>query len=77
MKNLTEMESYQELANAVVLQAVQDFRNSSRRLSSHPDDGYARKLKRECEEFFRSQHFDLLTGIDGERLLGDLRKEFI
>ena len=71
-----DLSCYQALAHAVVLQTVTDYRSAMRRLKKHPDDGYAIKMRKECEDFFLSQRFDLFTTIDGRGLLENLRKEF-
>jgi len=58
------MDPYQELANAIVLQAVKDYRMT--------DD--ERELK-EIERFFRSAWFGVLTSVDPGLLISKLRKE--
>ena len=58
------MDPYQELANAIVLQAVKDYRMT--------DD--ERELK-EIERFFRSTWFGVLTSVDPGLLISKLRKE--
>ena len=58
------MDPYQNLADAIVLQAVADYRltNDSRELE-------------ELERFFRSEWFGMLTNIDPEYLIANLRSE--
>ena len=58
------MDPYQELANAIVLQAVKDYR-----MAEDEQD-----LK-EIERFFRSSWFGVLTSIDPDLLISKLRKE--
>lgn len=58
------MDPYQELANAIVLQAVKDYRMT--------DD--ERELQ-EIERFFRSAWFGVLTSVDPDLLISKLRKE--
>ena len=58
------MDPYQELANAIVLQAVKDYRMT--------DD--EQELK-EIERFFRSNWFGVLTKVDPNLLITNLRKE--
>ena len=60
------MENWKELANAIVLQAVVDYR-----MSEDPRD-----LKM-LEQFFRSPWFAALTSLDPEYLITELRKEKI
>lgn len=68
-----ETELYQELYNAIVLQAVTDYRNAlagNSYCSDCPED-----VVRECESFFRSEYFALLTKVPGEYLIEKIRKE--
>lgn len=55
---------YEELAEAIVLRAVTDYRESN-----NPDTLW------EIERFFRSEWFKVLTKIDGKYLIHVLRKE--
>jgi len=55
---------YEELANAIILQAVKDYRLT--------DD--ERELQ-EIERFFRSGWFGVLSKVDPEFLIKELRKE--
>lgn len=57
----------ENLKNAIILQAVSDYREAVAM-------GDAR-MKRECESFFRSRWYSELTDIDGEYLLRKLRSE--
>lgn len=68
-------ENYQELARAVILQAVKDFRPAYRRLKRYPDDRLAQKTVREITRFFCSQYFEGLTDLDGPALLHRIMKE--
>ena len=58
------MNPYENLANAIVLQAVKDYRLT---------DDEAELA--EIERFFRSDWFGVLTGVDPEYLIRRLRKE--
>lgn len=58
------MNPYEELANAIVLQAVKDYRLT---------DDEAELA--EIERFFRSGWFDVLSKVDPEYLIRKLRKE--
>ena len=55
---------YENLANAIILQAVKDYR-------LHDDE----KELVSIERFFRSGWFNTLTSIDPEMLIAKLRKE--
>ena len=58
------MNTYENLANAIVLQAVKDYRLT---------DDEAELA--EIERFFRSDWFGVLTDVDPEYLIRRLRKE--
>lgn len=64
----------QNLANAIIVQAAEDYRNALRGkgygYKPSPD-----KIIREIEYFFRSDWFHTLTKVDGEYLLERLKKE--
>lgn len=69
------MDSYEKLANAIVLQAVRDYRTALKRVAMHPKDRDGLAVKNECERFFRSGWFGVLTGIDPEMLMRKLQME--
>ena len=69
------MEPYEELANAVILLAVKDWRLAASTLKRKPEHFEAMQRKNECERFFRSQWFGRLTRLDGAMLLAELGKE--
>lgn len=69
------MTPYGSLANAVVLQAVKDWRSAVKTLKRHPKSQPALQMKEETEEFFLSDRFSAFTSIDGEALLNKLRME--
>ena len=66
---------YENLANAIILRAVDDYRETLGILRYSPNDKDASISKDEIERFFRSGWFGLLTNIDPEMLMGKLRKE--
>jgi len=70
------MTAIEELANATVLQGVRDYRAARKRLNEKPDDREATKRVRECERFFRSGWFSVLTDLDGRLILRKLKEEF-
>ena len=67
--------NYENLANAIVLQAVKDFRTALKALAANPRNRKALADKEDAERFFRSQWFTELTSIDGEKLMRSLEKE--
>lgn len=70
-------EGWQDLANAIVLAAVEDWRRSKFQLT-RPSLASKRALdtSRSCERFFISSWFDALTGLDGRTFLRRLKEGF-
>ncbi|MHB1154881.1 MAG: hypothetical protein ACYCWE_17565 [Eubacteriales bacterium] len=66
---------YENLANAIILQAVDDYRKALGILRYNPKDLDAGISKDEIERFFRSGWYCLLTKVDPEMLISKLRKE--
>ena len=69
------MDRFEKLANAIVLQAVKDYRKLEYRASIHPQDTKTEYAKNRIEDFFLSEWFSALTKINGDELLQRLRKE--
>ena len=67
----------QNLIEGIVRQAADDYRNARRGELRSRDQGHyiPSALKRECERFFRSSWFEMLTGLDGEAILEKLEAE--
>ena len=70
-------ESWEDLANGIIIQAVKDYRNARRRVRTKRDQKGARATIREVERFLRSRWYAQLTDLDGEILLERLRKEVV
>ena len=62
--------NYEELANAIVMQAVKDYRAALK-----PESRAAVSMQREAERFFRSAWFSELTIIDPKFILEGLKTE--
>jgi hypothetical protein len=73
-KNLAE-DPYERLANAIVLQAVSDYRVALKKLKAHPKNREAISEALEIEKFFRSGWYSILTDVDGEYLIRRLQDE--
>ena len=58
------MENIELLANAIILQAVKDYRHT-----------YSPQCRAEIKHFFRSEWFRALTRLDGEMLITRLENE--
>lgn len=68
-------ENYKNLANAIILQAVKDFKPAYRRLKKHPNDRLAQDTVREITRFFCSDYFCALSDLDGPALLNRIMRE--
>ena len=66
---------YKDLANAIIIQAATDYRQALRQLACNEDYVPAVKTKRECERFFHSAWFRLLTNADTKYLLTHLVRD--
>lgn len=66
---------YEALGNAVVLQAVKDYREAVHKLSHGKKNTIAESTKQECERFFQSPYFNVFTQLDGKALLSQLERE--
>ena len=67
--------AYENLANAVIEQAVKDYRRAKAKLAKEAEDVMALKMRRETERFFCFAWFGQLTALDGELLLEKLEEE--
>lgn len=66
---------YEALGNAVVLQAVKDYRAAVKKLSHGKKNVAAESMKQECERFFKSDYFNVFTTLDGRAILSRLERE--
>ncbi len=66
---------YERLANAIVLQAVDDYRRALRAVKRNPSNKNAIDEALNIERFFRSGWYSTLTSIDGEYLILRLQEE--
>lgn len=64
----------EDLINAVILQAVKDYRSALAGGSVNGHD--SKSVIAECERFFQSEWFNVLTKVDGMIIIVNIRKEF-
>lgn len=64
----------ENLANGIIIQAVKDYRKALKGFSLNGKSNAA--VITECERFFRSKWFRVLTNVDGEYLIINIRKEY-
>lgn len=73
---MKHFDPYENLANAIIIQACKDFRRAYKRYlrryrsSDKPDIELL-----ELESFFRSDWYKTLTSVDGEYLMDRIKKE--
>ena len=72
---MSDITNYENLANAIILQAVKDYRMALKSLKANPRNRTAQADKTEIERFFRSQWYSALTSVDGGMLIRSLQME--
>lgn len=76
MAKTTNGDPYENLANAIILTAVDDYRRALKKYSKNPDSKSVKAEVDSLEKFFRSQWYSVLTSVEGEFLIRKLRAEF-
>ena len=66
-------EAVEKLANAIIIQAVKDYRRVYRAFLKNPSE-YNKKEVERNEAFFHSSWYRTLTGLDGDLLLNKVRQ---
>ena len=75
MGSKAEEIQYDKLADAIVLQAVKDYRALLRKWKKNTSNREVMRELSKIEKFFRSEWYLLLTNVDPEFLIEKLRKE--
>ena len=73
-KNLSE-DPYEALGNAIILQAVKDYRAVLKRIKHNPKNRIAIDEALTIEKFFRGPLFGVITNVDPEFLICELQDE--
>lgn len=68
-------EAYENLANAVIVFAAEDYRCVLRHLKKHPERRGLQEEKNRLGKFFHSEWYEMLTDIDGTYLIRKLKEE--
>ena len=66
---------YEQLANAIILQAVKDYRDALKKPKKRPRYDPAKVVIEEVERFFHSDWYRELTSVDGNFLIEKIRSE--
>ena len=69
------MSGYENLANAIITQAARDYKYALKHLKDPNKDSIEKHIIEECEKFFRSDYFKILTKLDGERLMSMIKEK--
>ena len=73
-KAMIDETGIEDLSNAIILQAVKDYRIALAGGSVNGRD--SKSVIAECERFFQSEWFNVLTNVDGMIIIANIRKEF-
>ena len=73
--NENERFVWEEMANAIIIQAAEDWREAKRILRTCPDNAGAISTVKETEAFFLSEFYTTLTTYNGKTLLKRLKEE--
>ena len=76
MQPVVTDEVYQDLANGIVLRAVEDYRNALDGKSYSPYKSPGKVIK-EIEKFFNSDWCKTLTKVSGEYIIEQIKKEHL
>lgn len=74
MKAVGEQEAYENLANAIVLSAVEDYKAALLRAKRNPDSASAAEDVKRQERFFYSEWFEVLTDLDPSYLIRKMKE---
>lgn len=67
--------NYQDLANGIVVRAAKDYRKVLKKSLCFPSSSTAKNEISRLEDFFSSDYYKLLTSLDSEKLIEQLRQE--
>ena len=74
MKIVSEQEAYENLANAIIRDAVKMYKRALIRMYRHPESEAAKKEAEAQEQFFFSDWYGMLTNLDGGYLVRKLKE---
>lgn len=74
MKAVDDREAWENLANAIILSSVKDYRRALLHLKRNPDSRSARQAVAWEEKFFYSSWFEVLTDLDPSYLIRKMKE---
>ena len=69
------VENYLDLANAIIVQAVNDYRRALVKRALNPESRSAEYEVKSIEQFFYSEYYMMLTALDPRYLISRIREE--
>ena len=76
MKNVGIKNAYEDLANAIVLSGVKEYKHALSRLQRNPNSESAKCAVKAGEKFLFSPWFEMLTDVDPNYLIRKLKEGF-
>lgn len=74
MKLVGEQEAYENLANAIIKLAADDYKSALIRLKRHPESESAIRDVERQEKFFYSEWYEVLTDLDASYLIRKIKE---
>ena len=74
MKIIDEKEAWENLANAIILSAVKDYKRALLHLKRNPDSQSAKRAVEREEQFIYSSWFEVLTDLNPSYLIRKLKE---
>lgn len=71
------MDCYDNLANAIIIQAAKDYKTALVHLCGIPDGIERSKAVRDLETFFCSNWFSVLSDLDGKTLMNKIKEDVL
>lgn len=66
---------WEDLANAIVVQAVDDYLAAHKTLHDDPDNYRAKKMQKDVLDFLKSEWYKELTNVDPRIIIGHLENK--
>lgn len=74
MRVVGEQEAYENLANAIIKLAADDYKSALIRLKRNPESESAKQDAKRQEKFFYSEWFEVLTDLDPSYLIRKMKE---
>ena len=71
-----EYDAYQELANAIIVRAAEDYRTLLRLQRNYPNNSVVEQKIKELEYDIHTPFFQSLTSLDVDRLFAEIKTKY-